>query len=148
MNLKTLFAISLMPLIMLSCVAQSDSPAPTLEANVSPETVLSLYREENKITIIDVRQDWEYAQGHIPGAILIPLNQLPKRVSEIPREGLVILVCRSGGRSGGRSRQAWKLLSQQGSGYLPFENVHNMVGGMNAWIRAGYEIEICEAGNC
>jgi rhodanese-related sulfurtransferase len=144
MNLKKLFAISLMPLIMLSCIAQSDSPAPTLEADVSPETVLSLHRGENKVTIIDVRQDWEYAQGHIPGAILIPLNQLPKRVSEIPREGLVVLVC----RSGGRSRQAWKLLSQQSSGHLPFDNIHNMIGGMNAWIRAGYEIEICEAGNC
>ncbi len=144
MDPKVLFAILLIMLIILSCTTQSDDPSPTLEANVSPEAVLSLYKEGNKITIIDVRQDWEYAQGHIPGAILIPLNELSTRASEIPHEGPVILVC----RSGGRSRQAWTLLSQQGPGHRPFNNIHNMVGGMNAWIRAGYEIEICEAGNC
>jgi rhodanese-related sulfurtransferase len=143
MRLDTFSAILIAALITLSCAARTESPAPTLETNVSPETVLALHRESN-VTIIDVRNDWEYAQGHIPGAILIPLNQLAERMSEIPREDTVILVCRSGGRSG----QAWKFLSQQSAGHRPFENIHNMVGGMNAWIQSGYKIEICEAGNC
>ena len=90
-----------------------------------------LYQRDDVI-ILDVREDFAYKAGHIPGATLVPLGQIPNRLDEIPTDKTVIAVC----RSGNRSNQATNFLRQQG-----FENVHNMTGGMNAWGQAGYEIE-------
>ena len=102
-----------------------------LALNVDPAAVEELYQRDDVI-ILDVREDHEYDAGHIPGATLVPLGQIPNRLEEIPTDKTVIAVCRSGNRSG----QATKFLRQQG-----FENVHNMTGGMNGWAQAGYEIE-------
>ncbi len=102
-----------------------------LSDEVKPETVAEL-NAQGKITVIDVREDWEFAEGHIPGATLIPLGSLADRADEIPTDKPVVLVCRSGNRSG----QAFRFLSGEG-----FEDVHNMTGGMNAWSVAGLDVE-------
>ena len=102
-----------------------------LPVDINTQTVEQL-RNRDDVVLIDVREDWEYAEGHIPGATLIPLGQVPDRLSEIPKDKTVVAVCRSGNRSG----QATNFLRQQG-----FENVHNMQGGMNAWSQAGFEVE-------
>lgn len=74
--------------------------------------------------IIDVREPFEYEEGHIPAAVLLPLGELPRRLSELDRERETVFVCRSGNRSG--MATAW--LRRQGYG-----NVRNMLGGMLAW---------------
>jgi len=102
-----------------------------LSDEVKPETVAEL-NAQGKITVIDVREDWEFAEGHIPGATLIPLGSLADRADEIPTDKPVVLVCRSGNRSG----QAFRFLSGEG-----FEDVHNMTGGMNAWNAARLDVE-------
>ena len=102
-----------------------------LSDEVKPERVAEL-NAQGKVTVIDVREDWEFAEGHIPGATLIPLGSLPDRVDEIPNDKPVVLVCRSGNRSG----QAFRFLSGEG-----FEDVHNMTGGMNNWSAAGLAVE-------
>lgn len=102
-----------------------------LPDEVDPETVAEL-NAQGKITIIDVREDWEFAEGHIPGATLIPLGSIPDRADEIPTDKPIVLVCRSGNRSG----QAFRFLSGEG-----FEDVHNMAGGMLAWGAAGLAVE-------
>ena len=102
-----------------------------LSGEVKPETVAEL-NEQGKITVIDVREDWEFAEGHIRGATLIPLGSLPDRADEIPTDKPVVLVCRSGNRSG----QAFRFLSGEG-----YDNVSNMTGGMNAWSAAGLDVE-------
>jgi phage shock protein E len=109
----------------------ADSAALNLSVNVDPNTVEEL-RHRDDVVVIDVREDYEYNDGHIPGATLVPLGQVPNRLDEIPQDKTVIAVC----RSGNRSSQATNFLRQQG-----FDNVHNMTGGMNAWAQAGYEIE-------
>jgi len=111
--------------------APTPTGAATLGAEVSVETVSQLVAEGG-VTVIDVREESEFAGGHIPGAVLIPLGELPDRVSEVPTDQPVILACRSDNRSG----QAYQFLKQQG-----FTNVHNMTGGMNAWQKAGFEVE-------
>lgn len=100
----------------------------TLPADVTPKMVEEL-RATGAIVIIDVREPEEYAVGRIPGATLIPLGELAKRTSEVPTDKPVVMVCRSGNRSG----QAVQILQKAG-----FTNVHNMTGGMNAWTAAGY----------
>lgn len=58
-----------------------------------------------RLTVIDVRQPGEFAQGHVPGSRLIPLGELGARLGEIPGGGPVYVICRSGTRSGMAARQ-------------------------------------------
>jgi sulfur dioxygenase len=87
-----------------------------------------LWVEENlnKVQILDVRQPEEFVGplGHIPGAILIPLDTLNERAGELDKEKPVIAVC----RAGGRSAQATNILRKQG-----FGKVANLPGGMLRW---------------
>ncbi|MCJ8011309.1 rhodanese-like domain-containing protein [Paenibacillus sp. KQZ6P-2] len=75
------------------------------------------------LQMIDVREDDEVAQGMISGAKHIPLGQIPDRLDEIPKEGEVIMIC----RSGGRSMRACQFLQQYGI------ECTNMIGGMLQW---------------
>lgn len=78
---------------------------------------------QSDIQIIDVREVDEYKLGHLPGAKLLPLDQLDIRKNEIDSNKEVIVYC----LSGGRSEIASKYLSHQGF------KVKNMVGGINSW---------------
>ncbi|MGQ1799055.1 rhodanese-like domain-containing protein [Kocuria oceani] len=77
--------------------------------------------------VLDVREDFEVAEGMIPGALHIPMGQLNTRLSEVDQARPVIVVCRSGNRS---ARVAEAL---NGAGYT----ADTMAGGMTAWQRAG-----------
>jgi sulfur-carrier protein adenylyltransferase/sulfurtransferase len=74
--------------------------------------------------LLDVRQPKEYDQGHLPGAILIPLKELPGRLGELEKEKPVIAYC----AVGGRSKAAAQLLAGK-----DFAEVYNMIGGIKAW---------------
>lgn len=91
---------------------------------VTPIEIQQRLGKGEQLHLVDVRTAEECAQGHIPGARLIPLDQLRDRAGEIDRNREVILVC----RSGNRSAQAYRLL--QGLG---FSNLRNMTGGMLSW---------------
>lgn len=80
--------------------------------------------KDHSVIILDVRTPSEYAEGHIPGAKLIPLDQLPNRLNEVPKEGKVYVIC----RSGNRSSQATNFLRDNG-----FSNVFNVTSGMTSW---------------
>lgn len=82
-------------------------------------------------TVLDVRESEEYAEGHVPGAQLLPLSILPVRLQDLPRNEPVYVVC----QSGGRSAQAAQLLDRAGL------DVRNVVGGTSAWIRSGRPVE-------
>ena len=75
------------------------------------------------VTLLDVRQDWEYAEMHIPGARHLPLPELADRLAELDRDRPVLAYC----RSGGRSAAAAGLLAGQGFQVL------NLAGGITAW---------------
>ncbi len=80
--------------------------------------------------IFDVREPDEYAEGHVPGAPLIPLGTVADRVDEFPPAGEVLVIC----KSGGRSRQAVELLRSQGIDAV------NVAGGTMGWIDAGHPV--------
>lgn len=78
--------------------------------------------------ILDVREPDEWNAGHIPGATLIPLGELSSRLSELPQDQQIVVVCRSGNRSAtGRD-----ILLDAG-----FQQVTSMGGGMNSWVSLG-----------
>ena len=73
--------------------------------------------------LLDVREPDEWAAGHAPQAVHIPLGDLDRRRVELPADRPVVCIC----RSGGRSLRAADLLA--GHGF----DVHNLNGGMRAW---------------
>jgi rhodanese-related sulfurtransferase len=81
--------------------------------------------------LVDVREPEEWRAGHAPGAVHIPLGQLPARMGELPRDGEIVTVC----RSGNRSARAADLLRRAG-----YQRVHNLTGGMIAWSRDGLPV--------
>ncbi|WNR46527.1 rhodanese-like domain-containing protein [Paenibacillus roseipurpureus] len=91
---------------------------------ILPTEIKARLAQGEKLTIVDVREDEEVAEGMITGAIHIPLGQIPERLSEIPKHDEVILVC----RSGNRSSRALGYLEANG-----FKGLKNMTGGMLAW---------------
>lgn len=86
----------------------------------------------NRPLVIDVREPWEYAQGHVPGARLIPLGQFAQHVDELDTAQPIALIC----ATGGRSQSAAALLGQKG-----FETVYNVVGGTMAWMQHDLPLE-------
>ena len=86
------------------------------------------------VQIIDVREADEFngPLGHVPGARLVPLGSLTKRVGELQKEKPMVTVC----RSGARSAQATVLLGKAG-----FEKVANLSGGMLRWRAQRFAVE-------
>jgi rhodanese-related sulfurtransferase len=80
--------------------------------------------------LLDVREADEWDAGHAPEAIWIPLGELPARVDELPRDGRIVAIC----RSGSRSRAVAAALVQAG-----YDAV-NLDGGMRAWAAEDYEV--------
>jgi len=76
---------------------------------------------------LDVRELEEWVAGHIEGAQHIPIGEVAARVTEVPQDADVVVVC----KVGGRSAQVTAYLAQQG-----FPAV-NLGGGMHAWADAG-----------
>ena len=76
--------------------------------------------------VIDVREGWELDVARIPDVLHIPMNEIPARVIELPREDELVILC----RSGGRSMQVAQFLARNG-----FTRVANLTGGILAWSR-------------
>ncbi|MCS7177067.1 MAG: rhodanese-like domain-containing protein [Candidatus Kapabacteria bacterium] len=107
----------------MACAQQSGIPT------VSPEEVFRRLKDTS-IVVLDVRTPAEFAEGHIPGARLIPVQELEQRLRELEpvRNKTVIAYC----RSGGRSAYATQLLQRHGF------KVFSMRGGILEWQRQKY----------
>jgi len=106
------------------------STSQVLEERIDVDQAYELYNQGT--FTLDVRTVEEWQQAHIPGATLIPLDQLAERYQELPGGEPILIYC----RSGNRSFQALTLLKGLG-----LENLSSMEGGINEWIAAGYPIE-------
>jgi rhodanese-related sulfurtransferase len=87
--------------------------------------------------ILDVREHDEWAVGHAPQAVHLPMQDVPARMADIPTEGNVVVAC----RVGARSAQVTAYLLSQGR-----DNVVNLDGGMRAWHAAGRPLVTSENG--
>ena len=81
-------------------------------------------------TVIDVREPMEYAAGHVPGAVLMPLRSVPEAAAGLPTDQPVYVIC----ASGNRSLQATDFLRQNGI------EAYSVAGGTGAWVSAGREV--------
>jgi rhodanese-related sulfurtransferase len=123
--------IGLMALIIYRIQDLAAQPAAaSLPAEITVQEAYQKY--EQGAFLLDVREPDEWEDYHVPNTTLIPLSQLQGRVSELPRDQEVVVIC----RSGNRSQEGRDILLQAG-----FENVTSMTGGVIDWRVAGYPIE-------
>jgi rhodanese-related sulfurtransferase len=81
-------------------------------------------------TVVDVREPGEYVDGHVPGAVLMPMGQLPSRVNELDRNDPVYVVCASGNRSASMT----DFLTNAGF------DAYSVAGGTSGWARSGRDV--------
>jgi rhodanese-related sulfurtransferase len=81
--------------------------------------------------ILDVRQPDEFEAGHVAGAQLIPMAELPEQIDDVPAADTLYVIC----RTGSRSERASEWLRRQGIDAV------NVAGGMVAWVAAGHPVE-------
>ncbi len=100
---------------------------------ITPVEAHSLLIEGDPL-LLDVRTRGEYEAQHVPGSVLIPLNELPSRLEEIAdyKELDVLVMC----RSGNRSRAASQILVDAG-----FTSVYNIDRGIIGWVKEGFPVE-------
>lgn len=84
-------------------------------------------RRQAGAPLIDVREDDEYAEARVPGAVHIPLGEVPDRVDEVPTGAPVYVICAKGGRSA-RAVEHYRSLGL---------DAVNVAGGTLGWIEAG-----------
>ena len=101
MKRKNLFLILLLALALsLGCIGCSDGASASYE-QISGAEAKALMDSESGYIILDAREQYEYDEGHIPGAILIPYGEIADRAeNELPdKDQLILVYCRSGRRS-------------------------------------------------
>ncbi len=101
-------------------------------AEVSPSEAVLLINRENAL-VLDVRNDTEFAGGHIAAARNIPLAQLSEQLGKLRKyqQKPIVVNCQSGARSGNACAQLRK---------AGFTRIYNLRGGMNAWKKANLPV--------
>ncbi len=105
-----------------------------LDAEVGPHNVKRLLEEaDHQVVLLDVRSKAGYAQGHLPGAINIPCEELPARMQELPKRAQIVTYC-------------WNvtcLLCTTAAFTLASHGyrVKELLGGIEAWEKAGFATE-------
>jgi molybdopterin-guanine dinucleotide biosynthesis protein A/rhodanese-related sulfurtransferase len=112
------------PADLVQTAAMADAGVPEIDVE---ELVR---RHADGAVIVDVRRVEEYESGHVPGAVLLPLDQLGSRWEEVPDGVEVLVICATGARSG----RAVQALNEAG------RTTVNVAGGTKAWIDAGHPV--------
>ena len=117
-------------IVYLIASAGGSSSSSGLANEVSTDEAYKMYQQSGTFTV-DVRTQEEWDEYHAPNTTLIPLDQLQNRLSEVPKDKEILVVC----RSGNRSQQGRDILLS--AGY----NATSMAGGLKEWYAKGYPIE-------
>lgn len=110
----------------VACAA--DSPA---IKTITAEDLRARLQTDAKPMLVDVREQNEWDEAHIAEATLAPLAAVVDKMKDVPRDREILLICRSGRRSG----IAYTKLEEKG-----FSNLRNVEGGMLAWQKLGYPV--------
>lgn len=92
--------------------------------DITADELKSLIETNENLLVVDVREQFEYDRAHLANSTLIPTSEFSNRVSEIPKEKTIAVVC----ETGARSSQVAQYLARSGYG-----NVYNLSGGLISW---------------
>lgn len=120
--------VAFIALIVYLIASAGGNAALAREVNVAQ--AYEMYQQDD-VFVLDVRTQEEWDEYHAPNTTLIPLDQLPARLSEVPKDKEILVVC----RSGNRSQEARDILLA--AGYT----ATSMAGGLLDWRASGYPVE-------
>ena len=92
---------------------------------ITPAEFIARRNRGEKLTLLDVREEWELKVASVPGIVHIPMNDVPGRIGELDRDTEIVVLC----RSGRRSLDVAKFLEPKGF------RASNLSGGILAWSR-------------
>jgi rhodanese-related sulfurtransferase len=100
-----------------------------------PARAKQLLDAGEKILFFDLREAEEFRQQHLPGAVSLPLRELPSQFAKVPRAGRVVLYCGCG-PGNIEEGYSYQILREQG-----YRNVSVLEGGISEWQRLGYPLD-------
>lgn len=125
-----LIGVALLAIVAFAAVLLSQNKPTTatkpLPMEVTPTEAAAMH--DAGALVLDVREQSEWVAGHVAGATLIPLGELESRMSELPKDKDIVVIC----RTGVRSAQGRDTLLKAG-----FKRVTSMTGGITAWTSGG-----------
>ena len=98
---------------------------------ISPQEAKELI-DGGTVQVVDVREDWEYANGHIPQAKLVPLKKIISNAAAHVQGDNIVFVCEVGQRSA---------VAAEFAAALGIEHIYNLEGGTSAWRGLGYPVD-------
>lgn len=115
-----------------AAVAQPAAPKAPL-AQVSQDALVKMQADKgDRVFVLDVRTPKEFAEGHVPGAVNIPYDQVASHLGEIPKDDEIVLYCHSGRRAGLAAEEL------EANGYT---RLAHLEGDMTGWQKAGRPVE-------
>ena len=123
--MKRIFII--IPIIILAA-----SLAFAASKDIISSEAKNLMAKNKQMFLLDVRTPEEYRQGHLRGAVLIPMGEMERRIAEVPGNRPVLVYC----AVGSRSRAVAGFLAERG-----YRSVYNMSDGIVGWYRNGMPVE-------
>jgi len=100
--------------------------------DVSSREAKNLLAKNGAIYLLDVRTSQEFSQARLSGAVLIPIGEFERRISEVPKNKPILVYC----AVGSRSKPVADLLTQRG-----YKEVYHMADGIVGWYRNGFPIQ-------
>ena len=120
--------IAVIPMIVLALAATVLAAG---YRDIKATEAKSLFAANKNVFLLDVRTPEEFRQGRLQGAVLIPINEVERRIGEIPRNRPIVVYCAVGSRSG----LVAGFLSRKG-----YREVYNIADGIVGWYRNGFPI--------
>lgn len=121
--------LALVALVVYLIASSAGGGSNALARDISVDKAYEMYK--GGTYLLDVRTQEEWDEYHVPNATLIPLDQLPNRLNEVPKDKEIVVIC----RSGNRSKEGRDILLN--AGY----KATSVTGGIKEWYAKGYDIE-------
>jgi len=119
-------------ILTLIMVCMTWSLALAAAKDVTAKDAKALMDKNKNIFLLDVRTPQENSQGRLPGTVLIPINEIERRIAEVPKNKTIMVYC----AVGSRSKPVAEFLSRNG-----YKDVYNMTDGIVGWYRNGFPLQ-------
>lgn len=119
-------------ILALIMVSMTWSLALAAAKDVTAKDAKALMDKNKNVFLLDVRTPQENSQGRLPGTVLIPINEIERRIAEVPKNKTIVVYC----AVGSRSKPVAEFLSRSG-----YKEVYNMTDGIVGWYRNGFPLQ-------
>lgn len=121
----------MMTLAMLGLLVAASVAVAATARNINPQEASALLEQRPNVYLLDVRTPEEYGQFRLANSHLIPIDQITRRLGELPKDRPIVVYC----AVGSRSAQVFNYLARGG-----YAEVYNLDGGIYAWMQRGYPV--------